>query len=188
MTGRFLITDAPIGGVRVVERMPKGDHRGFLSRLFCSAELAAAGWTRAIAQINHTFTAGKGTVRGMHFQLPPKAEMKLVTCIRGAIFDVAVDLRAGSPTLLAHHGQVLSAQNNLALLIPEGCAHGFQSLTDNVEIIYLHSEFYASEAEGGVSPLDPRLAIEWPLPISAISDRDAKHPAINTNDYKGIRQ
>jgi dTDP-4-dehydrorhamnose 3,5-epimerase len=186
MNGRFSIIETPIAGVRGVERKPRGDHRGFLSRLFCSEELASAGWVKPVAQINHTFTATKGTIRGLHYQRFPKAEMKLVTCIKGAIFDVAVDLREGSPTLLAYHGQVLSAENNLALLIPEGCAHGFQALTGDVELIYLHSQPYAAEAEGGFSPLDPRIAIEWPLPVAAMSERDAGHPAV-TSDFKGLK-
>lgn len=185
MSGRFTITATAIPGVQVVERKPVGDDRGFLARLFCTSELAAAGWLRPIAQVNHTFTGVRGTVRGMHFQHPPHAEMKLVICIRGAIYDVAVDLRRGSPTFLEHHAQMLSAENNQALLIPEGCAHGFQTLTGDVEIIYLHSAPYAATAEGGLSPLDSRLDIKWPLSVAAISKRDAAHPAV-TGDFKGV--
>ena len=106
-----------------------GDARGFLSRLFCAEELRAAGWTGPIAQINHTHTARKGTVRGMHFQYPPHAEMKLVSCLRGEVWDVAVDIRAGSQTFLRWHAEILSADNGRALLIPQGFAHGFQALT-----------------------------------------------------------
>jgi dTDP-4-dehydrorhamnose 3,5-epimerase len=185
MSGRFSITSTTVPGVRVVERKAIGDERGFLARLFCASELTAAGWLRPIAQINHTFTALRGTVRGMHFQRPPYAEMKLVTCVRGAIYDVAVDLREGSASLLAHHAQILSAENHQALLIPEGCAHGFQALTPDVEIIYLHSIPYVGEAEGGVAPLDPRLGINWPLSVAAMSTRDSSHPAI-ASDFKGL--
>lgn len=185
MSPRFTITATAIAGVQVVERKTIGDERGFLARLFCAEELAAVGWTRPVAQINHTFTAARGTVRGLHFQHPPHAEMKLVTCIRGAIFDVAVDLRGGSPSFLAHHGEVLSRDNSRALLIPEGCAHGFQALTDDVEIIYLHSAPFAAAFEGGIAPLDVRLGINWPLPVTVISERDARHPEIAA-DYKGL--
>jgi dTDP-4-dehydrorhamnose 3,5-epimerase len=170
----------------VIERQKLGDHRGFLTRLFCAEELAAAGWNKPIAQINHPFTAAKGTIRGMHFQHPPKAEKKLVTCIRGAICDVAADLRHGPASFLKHHCEVLSAENNRALLIPEGCAHGFQALTDDVEILYFHSEAYHAPSEGGVSPLDPRLAIPWPLPAGTMSDRDRAHPLL-TPDFEGLR-
>ena len=126
---RFRIQSTPLSGLQVITRQMLGDHRGFLSRLFCADELAQAGWTKPIAQINHTYTAKKGTVRGMHFQHPPHAEMKLVSCIRGEVWDVAVDLRANSPTFLHWHAEVLSADNHKALLIPEGFAHGFQTLS-----------------------------------------------------------
>lgn len=148
-------------------------------RLFCAEELTVAGWTKPIAQINHTYTAQKGTVRGMHYQRPPYSEMKLVSCIRGQLLDVVVDLRDDSNTYLEHHAELLSAENGKALLIPEGFAHGFQSLTDDVELIYCHSMFYKAEAEAGISPRDKRLSIEWPLPITEISIRDQNHPLIN---------
>jgi len=119
-------------------------------------------------------TARKGTVRGMHFQRPPHAEMKLVSCVRGEVFDVAVDLRRGSPTFLRWHAERLSADNNRALLIPQGFAHGFQALTDDAELIYCHSAAYDAASEGGLNPRDPRLAIAWPLPITELSARDAQ--------------
>lgn len=183
---RFTVTDLPLAGLKRVERQRLGDSRGFLSRLFCAEELAEAGWIKPIAQINHTYTARQGTVRGMHFQRPPHAEMKLVSCIRGEVWDVAVDLRAGSPTFLQWHSERLSAENGCALLIPEGFAHGFQTLTDDVELLYCHSEAYAAEAEGGLNPADPRLGINWPLAITEVSARDAGHPPI-TSDFEGIQ-
>lgn len=182
---RFTVTALPIAGLNLIERQRLGDSRGFLSRLFCAEELSAAGWNKPIAQINHTHTAQRGTVRGLHFQHPPHAEMKLVSCLRGAIWDVAVDLRAGSPTFLQWHAQELSAINNRALLIPEGFAHGFQTLSDDCELIYLHSAAHAAGAEGGLSPHDPLLSIAWPLPITELSNRDAQHPMLN-HQYKGM--
>lgn len=183
---RFSVMDLPLAGLKRVERQRLGDSRGFLSRLFCAEELAAAGWTKPIAQINHTYTAKQGTVRGMHFQRLPHAEMKLVSCIRGEVWDVAVDLRVGSPTYLHWHAERLSAENGCALLIPEVFAHGFQALTDDVELLYCHSEAYAAQAEGGLQPNDPRLGITWPLAITELSARDAGH-ALITADFEGVR-
>jgi dTDP-4-dehydrorhamnose 3,5-epimerase len=157
-----------------------------MSRLFCAEELAAAGWNKPIAQINQTYTAKTGTVRGIHYQRPPYTEMKLVSCLHGAIFDVAVDLRTDSPTFLKWHGERLSADNHRALLIPEGFAHGFQALTDDVELLYCHSDIYAPSAEEGLNPLDPRLIIAWPLPVVGLSTRDAGHPML-TENFEGVR-
>ncbi len=175
---RFVITDLPLAGLKRIARQRLGDTRGFLARLFCADELRPAGWVKPIAQVNHTATARRGTVRGMHFQLPPHAEMKLVSCIRGAVWDVAVDVRAGSKTCLQWHAEPLSADNGYALLIPEGFAHGFQALTDDAELLYCHSAPYAADAEAGLDATDPRLAIAWPLPITERSARDAGLPAI----------
>jgi len=186
MSTAFATTPTSIAGVFVVKRVRRGDHRGFLARLFSADDFAELGWNTPIAQINHTYTAARGAIRGMHYQYPPKAEKKLVMCVRGAVADVAVDLRDGSPTLLRHHMETLSADNGCALLIPEGCAHGFQTLTDDAELLYLHSEFYAPAHEGGVSALDPLLSIAWPEPVGAMSDRDGKHPPL-TPQYEGIR-
>jgi dTDP-4-dehydrorhamnose 3,5-epimerase len=182
---RFEIGDTPLAGLKSVQRQRLGDARGFLSRLFCADELRAAGWDAPIAQINHTHTARRGTVRGLHFQHPPHAEIKLVSCLRGEVLDVAVDLRAGSPTFLQWHAQRLSADNGCALLIPRGFAHGFQTLCDDVELIYCHSAAYAADAEGGLHPLDPRLALPWPLPVAELSARDQRHPPID-DSFKGV--
>jgi dTDP-4-dehydrorhamnose 3,5-epimerase len=182
---QFEIANTPLLGLKVVQRGLVGDQRGFLSRVFSAAELAQAGWRKPIDQINHTFTQRLGTVRGMHFQRGVQAEMKLVSCLRGAIWDVAVDIREGSPTFLRWHAEELSAANRRALLIPEGFAHGFQALTDDCELLYLHSAAYAREAEAGLNPHDPRLAIAWPLPVAHLSSRDSSHPMLN--DYQGER-
>jgi dTDP-4-dehydrorhamnose 3,5-epimerase len=182
---RFTVTDTPLAGLKRVERQSLGDSRGFLARLFCAEELAVAGWHRPIAQINHTVTQTSGTVRGMHFQYPPHAEMKLVSCLRGAIWDVAVDLRAGSPTFLCWHAEELSADNRRALLIPEGFAHGFQTLADDCELIYLHNAAHQPAAESGLNPRDPALAIAWPRTIGDISAKDAERPMIHAH-FEGI--
>jgi dTDP-4-dehydrorhamnose 3,5-epimerase len=183
---RLILQNLPLSGLIRVERHSIGDSRGCFSRLFCAEELSAAGWNKPIAQINHSYSAKKGTVRGMHFQRPPHAEMKLVSCIRGEVWDVAVDLRVGSSTFLHWHAERLSAENRCALLIPEGFAHGFQTLSDDVELLYCHSQSYQPVAEGGINPTDPHLGIAWPLPISDLSARDAGH-ALIASDFEGVR-
>ena len=173
------VTALPLSGLTLVERRRVGDNRGFLARLFSAEELAAAGWARPVVQINHTYTSKRGAVRGMHYQRPPHAEMKLVSCIRGKVWDVAVDVRRGSPTFLHWHAEELSAENGCAMLIPEGFAHGFQALSDDVELIYCHSAAYRPEAEGGLRATDPRLDIRWPLPAAELSPRDSGHPLLD---------
>jgi dTDP-4-dehydrorhamnose 3,5-epimerase len=182
---RFTVTALPLAGLKLIERQRLGDSRGYLARLFCVEELRAAGWHKSIAQINHTYTQKMGVVRGLHYQHAPYAEMKLVSCLRGAIWDVAVDLRAGSPTFLQWQAQELSAENNRALLIPEGFAHGFQTLSDDCELVYVHSTAHVAEAEGGLNPRDPMLSIEWPLTITELSNRDAQHPLLD-HQFKGV--
>lgn len=176
---RFTLTDLPIPGVRLVQRQALEDSRGFFSRLFCAQELAGAGWRGHVAQINHTLTREVGSVRGLHFQRPPHAEIKLVSCLAGEVWDVVVDLRPASPTYLRWHAEVLSAANRRALLIPEGFAHGFQTLSADVQLLYLHSHPYTPEAEGGLNPLDQQLAIGWPCPITVMSERDQRHPRLD---------
>ena len=182
---RFTISDLPLMGLKRVERHRIGDARGFLSRLYCVEELSAAGWRGPIAQLNHTVTAARGTIRGMHFQRPPHAEMKLVSCLRGAVWDVAVDVRRDSPTFLHWHAEELSADNACAMLLPEGFAHGFQTLTDDVEMLYCHSAPYVAAAEAGLRPDDPRLGIRWPLAIAGLSTRDASLPLLDEH-FTGI--
>lgn len=176
---RFAVIDLPLPGLKRIERQRMSDARGYLARLFCADELHAAGWTHPVAQINHTCTAKKGTVRGLHFQYPPHAELKLVSCIRGEVFDVAIDIRTGSQTFLGWHAERLSADNDRALLIPEGFAHGFQALTDDAELLYCHSAAYSATAEAGLNPTDARLAISWPLQITDLSARDSQHPLLD---------
>jgi dTDP-4-dehydrorhamnose 3,5-epimerase len=182
---RFVIEKTPIDGLHVIQRKPIGDERGYLERMFCGDELKSIIGQRSIVQINHTLTAKAGTVRGMHFQHPPHAEMKLVTCLRGEIFDVAVDLRKGSPTFLQWHAEVLTEANHKTFVIPEGFAHGFQAFTNDCELLYLHTAAYAPDAEAGLNALDPRLAIAWPMPITERSARDQQH-AMLTSEFSGL--
>ena len=185
MTTRFTTTATPLPGLTLVQRHPIGDPRGYLERLYCQDELIALLDGRTIVQVNHSYTAGQGTMRGMHFQHHPHAEMKLVTCLRGEAFDVAVDVRRGSPTMLQWHGEWLSAENHRTLLIPEGFAHGFQTLTPDCELLYLHTAAFAPEAEGGLNALDPRLGVDWPLPPAERSERDRSLPLLDAT-FAGI--
>jgi dTDP-4-dehydrorhamnose 3,5-epimerase len=178
MNPRFEFTQLPLTGLFLVKRKRMGDSRGYLERLFCARELAETGWTESIAQINQTYTAKAGTIRGMHFQYPPHAEKKLVMCLRGRVYDVAIDIRKDSPTFLKWHGEILSPEASNALLIPEGFAHGFQTLTPDVEMLYCHSAFYAPESESGIHYNDPAVGIEWPMKVTDVSERDKKHPLI----------
>jgi dTDP-4-dehydrorhamnose 3,5-epimerase len=168
----FDFKDGSLLGLTIIRRKLLGDHRGSFSRLFCSEAFLEAGFAPPVSQINHTRTRARGTIRGLHFQHPPHAEIKVVTCLRGEVYDIAVDLRKGSPTFLAWQGIVLSEANQTTLVIPQGFAHGFQTLTDDCEMIYLHSAAHHPEAEGGLHPEDPRLGIPWPCKIGEMSQRD----------------
>jgi dTDP-4-dehydrorhamnose 3,5-epimerase len=174
-----------IDGLVLLQRYRMDDARGFLSRVYAADEFGAAGLTKPIVHINHTLTRHRGTVRGLHFQTPPHAEMKVVSCLRGEVYDVAVDLRRNSPTFLAWHAEVLSLENQRSLLIPEGFAHGFQALTDDCQLLYLHTAAYVAAAESGLNAVDPRLAIRWPLDIADMSERDRGH-AMLTSAFEGI--
>jgi dTDP-4-dehydrorhamnose 3,5-epimerase len=182
---RFQVESLSLVGLKLIKRLRVSDARGALSRLFCADELAVAGWTKPIAQINHTRTSRRGTVRGLHYQMETNAEMKLVSCIRGEIWDVAIDLRSSSPTFLQFHAQTLSEHNGCAMLVPEGFAHGFQTQTDECELIYLHTAAYSPQEEAGLRFNDPSLAIPWPIAITVISDRDQSHPLL-TKQFQGI--
>lgn len=182
---RLDFIDTPISDLKVVQRKPIRDARGYFSRFFCAEEFAQVGLSSAISQINHSYSKNAGTLRGMHFQMPPHAERKFVSCIRGEIFDVAVDLRRNSPTFLQWHGEVLSEENQRSLLIPEGFAHGFQTLTDDCELLYLVSVAYEPTAERGLNAEDPLLKIKWPLPITEMSDKDRNNAALSSG-YSGI--
>ena len=170
----FRFENTPLAGLKVIHKTRLEDSRGHLSRFFCGEEFEELGWRDNIVQINHTFTRASGTVRGLHFQKKPHAEIKIVNCLKGKVFDLAVDLRPDSPTFLKWEGRELSGENWLSFYIPEGFAHGFQTLTENVEMLYFHSHGYHPESEGGIHPRDERLAIEWPVEVTELSDRDQK--------------
>lgn len=178
-------TPTALAGVWVVHRQAHVDARGSFARLFSAAELSGVGWSGALAQVNHSRNTGRGTVRGLHYQSAPWAEKKLVSCVRGRIWDVAVYLRRSSPTFLQWHGQELSADTGVALLVPEGCAHGYQALSDDAEIVYCHSAPYVPQAQAGVHPCDPRLRIDWPLPVQRLSQQDADWPPMSP-DFSGV--
>lgn len=182
---RFDFIPTPLPGLLAVQRKAIEDHRGFLSRFYCADEFRGAGVIKPVAQINQTLTRQKGAVRGLHFQFPPHAETKMVSCLKGEILDVAVDLRRGSPTFLQWHGEILSATNRKSLLIPEGFAHGFQALTGDCELIYLHTAAYHPGSEGALNVSDPKVNIVWPLPVNDLSERDRNHPFIES-EFEGI--
>jgi dTDP-4-dehydrorhamnose 3,5-epimerase len=174
-----IFEETRLGGAFLVGLEPRPDDRGFFARTFCQKEFAARGLHNVIAQANVGYSKRKGTLRGMHFQFPPQAEAKLVRVTRGAILDVIVDVRPESPTYLEHVAVTLSADDHRALYVPDRFAHGYQTLEDETETWYQTSASYAPEAEGGLSPLDPRLALPWPLPVSAISAKDAGWPPLD---------
>ena len=168
----MVFTETPLKGAFVVDLEPRGDDRGFFARAFCQREFEARGLKTEIAQANLSFNYRKGTLRGLHFQYPPAAETKFVRCTRGAILDVIVDLRPESPTYLQHAAVELTADNRRALYVPERFAHGYQVLQDDTETLYQVGEFYTASAESGLFHADPRLGIQWPLPVTDISDKD----------------
>ena len=187
-TQRFDFLVTPIAGVWVVRRKPIADARGFFARAYCAEEFRTIGLVRPILQINHSYSRVAGTVRGLHFQHPPHHETKIVGCPVGRIYDVVVDLRRGSPTYLQWFGAELSAENRASLVIPPGCAHGFQTLCDDAETLYYVTAPYHGAAEDGLSPFDPALAIRWPLAVTEVSERDAQRTPIDPETYPGIAE
>ena len=173
------IEATPIEGLVAIRRKPHTDIRGSLDRLFDLDVACSLIPDFAVSQVNHTVTNGRGTVRGLHYQMPPFADAKIVTCLRGRVLDVAVDLRQGSPTFLDWHSTELSEGDGISMLLSPGLAHGFQLLDNGCELLYLHGERYRPDAEGGLNPQDPLLDIPWPEPISLMSERDSKHPMID---------
>lgn len=164
--------ETSIKGAFVITPAPRGDHRGWFMRTFDRDAFLAHGLCVDWVQMNQSMTAKPGSIRGMHYQHAPAAEVKLVRCVAGRVFDVLVDLRPDSPTRWQWFGTELSAQNQQLLYIPKGCAHGFQTLEPNCELVYCHSAAYAPEYEAGIRYNDPKLTINWPLPVTDISDRD----------------
>jgi dTDP-4-dehydrorhamnose 3,5-epimerase len=179
------VVATPLAGLLLAQTVTRRDHRGEFSRLYCERDLASAIGARRVLQVNLSLTRAVGAVRGLHFQHAPAAEMKLVRCVRGRVWDVALDLRTGSPTFLRWHAQELSADNADMLVVPEGFAHGFQVLEPDSELLYLHTAFYDASREGGVAPEDPAHGIRWPLPVTDLSARDLAHPPIEKS-FRGI--
>jgi len=179
------ILHTAIRGVEVVNTIPITDHRGALTRFFCEEELSEILNGRRIVQINHSRTEKVGAVRGLHYQDSPCAEMKLVRCLKGKVWDVAVDLRKNSPCFLRWYAEELTPYNARMLVIPEGCAHGFQVLEAGSELLYLHTARYNGLLDAGVRYSDPKLDIQWPLPVRDLSERDQKHPLLS-KDFSGI--
>ena len=168
----MLFTETKLKGAFTVDLELREDRRGSFARTFCAQEFEAHGLRPAVAQCNLSINYTKGTLRGMHYQMPPSIETKLVRCIKGAIYDVIIDLRPESPTYLSHMGVELIAENRRALYIPDRFAHGFQTLMDETEVIYQMGDFYAPEYAAGCRYDDPAFGINWPLPVSEISDKD----------------
>lgn len=179
------ILPTSIPAVSLVEGTPHRDQRGAFYRTFCDQFLAPVLQGRTIRQINLSCTEKVGAIRGMHFQYPPHAEMKLVRCIRGRVWDVAVDLRQGSSTFLSWYGVELSSENTRMIVIPEGCAHGFQVLEPSSELLYLHTSPYTPTSEGGVRYDDVAINIVWPLTARDLSPRDSSHPLL-TQNFRGV--
>ena len=181
----MIFTETVLRGSFVIELELFVDERGWFARTYCKNEFSKIGHQKEWVQLNHSFTKQTGTIRGMHYQLPPFSEIKLVRCIAGAVYDVIIDIRKGSATFLQYVGVELSAANKKMIYIPEGFAHGFQALTDDCELIYHHSQFYTAGIEAGIRYDEPKINIKWPLQVTSISQRDNIHSLIDSN-FKGI--
>lgn len=184
--GDLKLAPTPLAGLQVVETELTTDARGRFERLFCELKWTSLCAGLRFVQVNLSTTAHRGTVRGMHYQRAPMAEAKLIRCVRGRVFDVAVDLRAGSATLLRWHAVELSADEPREIFIPEGFAHGFQALSDDVQLLYFHTAPWTPACEGGVRHDDPRLSIAWPLEPAHVSARDSAHPVLESG-FAGIQ-
>jgi dTDP-4-dehydrorhamnose 3,5-epimerase len=179
------INPLPLKDAYDIVPTPFTDNRGFFARVFCKKELSLIGLSKDIVQINHSLTVQKGAIRGMHFQYPPNAEIKIIRCLHGAVFDTIIDLRKDSPTFLKWHGEILSKKNMKMLYVPEGFAHGFQTLDKGCELLYYHTEFYKPEYEGSVRYDDPAIGISWPMKVTDISIKDKSYPFLQ-DDFRGI--
>jgi dTDP-4-dehydrorhamnose 3,5-epimerase len=179
------IINTPLRDLYEISTSSLDDSRGHFTRLFCEQELSAIRPHLHFTQINLSDTKQKGTVRGLHFQHASAAEAKLIRCLRGQVFDVAVDIRKNSPTFLQWHAVELSESNDRAIFIPEGFAHGFQSLSDDVQLLYMHTASWSQQHESGLRHDDPKIAIHWPLAVFNISDRDAGFSFVQ-DDFAGV--
>lgn len=185
-TNRFQFTETDLKGLWIVDRKPLKDNRGFFSRFYCADEFSEILSDGKICQINQSVSNKMGTVRGLHYQIPPHSETKIVSCLKGRILDVAVDLRKKSPTYLKTFSIELSEANMRSLVIPKGFAHGFQTLEKNSEVIYLVTANYSHQHERGINPFDPELGINWPLEVQEISRQDQERPLLKNTDFHGI--
>lgn len=172
----MVFTETPLKGAFVIDLEPRTDNRGFFARSFCEKEFKQHGLKTDIVQANVSQNVKKGTVRGMHYQRPPHAEVKMVRCVNGAVYDVIVDIRPESPTYLKWTGVELTRENRRMLYVPEGFAHGYQALVDDSEVLYMVTQFYAPDHEAAIRWNDPLIGIEWPLEDVTISPKDAAHP------------
>ncbi|MCB0565135.1 MAG: dTDP-4-dehydrorhamnose 3,5-epimerase [Phaeodactylibacter sp.] len=182
----MIFQETKLQGAYIIELEPFRDQRGFFARTFCRREFEKIGHHRDFVQFNHSHTSRKGTIRGLHYQRPPHAEIKLIRCIRGGVFDVIVDIRQGSRTFLDHISVELTEQNLKMIYVPEGFAHGFQTLDAHTELLYHHTAYYAPEAEGGVRYDDPLLGIEWPLSVGELSVKDQGYRHLEPH-FKGLQ-
>lgn len=180
------VTDTPIAGLQLLEFASHADTRGRFERVFCAGSLSSAGANLRVAQANLSTTIGRGSLRGLHFQAAPGLEAKLVRCLSGRVFDVAVDLRKGSSTFLRWHAVELSEDRPQAFYLPVGFAHGFQVLSNQAQLLYFHGAPWDAACEGGLRYDDPALSIDWPLPVASMSERDRSHPLI-APDFTGIQ-
>lgn len=172
-------TETSLCGAYILDIEPIEDERGFFARSWCIDEFKQHGLNSQLAQCNISFNHKKGTLRGMHYQIKPHEETKIVRCTHGALYDVIIDIRSQSPTYKKWFGIELTQENHRAIYIPEGFAHGFQTLEDNTEVLYMMSALYHAESARGISWDDPNIAIQWPLVITAISKRDLSYPAFS---------
>jgi dTDP-4-dehydrorhamnose 3,5-epimerase len=181
----MIFTPNVLKGSYLIEIQPYKDERGWFGRFYCKDEFRQIGHNKEWVQMNHSVTYQKGAVRGMHFQIAPYREVKMVRCIAGSVYDVIIDLRKDSATFLKWFGAELSAGNKRMMYIPEGFAHGFQCLSNDCELIYFHTEYYKPGFEGGIRYDEPAVKVEWPLDVTTISERDQLHPILDEN-FKGI--
>jgi dTDP-4-dehydrorhamnose 3,5-epimerase len=168
----MIFTETPLPGAYLIDLDKKGDDRGFFARVFCENEFNGKGLVGQFRQVNTSLSAHRGTLRGMHYQLPPMAETKLVRCIRGALYDLILDLRSDSRTFGQSFGAELTAENRRMMYVPKGFAHGLQTIEDATEVFYLVDEFYSPEQERGIRYNDPKFALRWPLVPTVMSDKD----------------
>ncbi|MGZ3921739.1 MAG: dTDP-4-dehydrorhamnose 3,5-epimerase [Bacteroidia bacterium] len=178
-------TETFLKGSYIIELTPFYDERGGFARTYCKKEFKEINHSKEFVQLNQSYNTHKGTIRGMHYQVAPFLEIKLIRCIRGSVFDVIIDIRQNSPTFLQHIAVELSESNKKMIYVPEGFAHGFQTLEDNTQLVYHHTEYYNAQADAGLNYNDPILNIKWPIPVSIISEKDKNNKLINPG-FKGV--